>query len=164
MLRQTLTLAALALATVAWPALAHMAQQKSIEVQHPWVRALPAGGRITAGYAKITNTGAEADRLLSASLDGAGKAELHETLNDNGVYRMRPAPGGVEIPAGGTVTLATGGLHIMFLEVAKPLEEETYVKGSLTFEKAGKLDLDFFVEPVGGKKEPAGGPASEQHH
>ena len=151
--------AVLAFALLIAPAAAHKAHVKSIEITHPWVRAMPCGTTLTAGYAKITNKGEAPDRLIAASLEGALKAELHETTTANGVSSMRAVAGGIEIPPGATVTLATGGLHIMFLDVAKPLEAETYVPGSLTFEKAGRLDLEFYVEPLA----PKANAAAEQH-
>lgn len=164
MLRAIKLVAALAIVLLAGPAAAHKVHLKSIDISHPWVRAMPGGATLTAGYAKITNKGKEPDRLIAASLKDAARAELHETLTEDGINRMRPLVGGIEIPAGATVTLATGGLHIMFLDIAKPLDEETYVPGSLTFEKAGKLDLEFYVEPLTGRAGEATSSSSGEHH
>jgi copper(I)-binding protein len=153
-------------AALAAPAMAHKEHHKNIELTHPWVRAVPKGATLTAGYVKITNTGQEEDRLVGASLTGAGTAELYVTAEEGGVSQMRPVKEGVEIPAGGTVKLETGGAHIMFLDLAKPLDEETYVPGTLTFEKAGKMDMEFFVEPLDGDGQagPAPAGAAREHH
>ena len=36
--------------------------------------------------------------------------------------KMRPLDGGIEIPAGGMVTLKPGGMHLMLMGLAEPLE------------------------------------------
>jgi periplasmic copper chaperone A len=56
----------------------------------------------------------------------------------------------VEVPAGGTVALEPGAYHIMFEELkAAPVEGKPF-KGTLTFEKAGTVDVEYAVEPIGG--------------
>ena len=53
---------------------------------------------------------------------------------------------GIEIPAGATVTLAPGGLHLMFMQLKEPLVEGTKVPVTLTFEKAGTVDVEFKID------------------
>lgn len=141
-------------------ALAHKVKSKTIELSHPWVRAMPSGVTVTAGYAKITNTGAEPDSLIGAALDGAAEGTLHAAVTEGDATSMRSLKDGIELPAGATVTLSTGGAHIMFTGVAKPLEPETYVPGSMTFKKAGKIKMEFYVEPLA---EGAGPDAPTEH-
>ncbi len=61
---------------------------------------------------------------------------------------MRPLPDGVAIKPGETVELKPEGAHIMFLNLKTSLDADQYVDGSLTFEKAGKIDVEFYVEPA----------------
>lgn len=129
---------------------AHEFKVGDLEVDHPWSRATPPGARVAAGYATIRNTGSEPDRLIAVSGAISDRVEIHEMAVDgNGVMTMRPVQG-VEIPAGGSAELKPGGFHIMFMELnGGPKEGETF-KGSLTFEKAGTLEVEFAVEAMGG--------------
>ena len=68
-----------------------------------------------AAYMTITNAGDTADRLTGAQVDFAD-AQLHESKTDaEGVMRMEHLMNGIAIPAGETVTLARGGLHVMMM-------------------------------------------------
>ena len=58
---------------------------------------------------------------------------------------MRELPEGLPIPAGATVELAPGGLHMMFMELKQPLLAGDQIKVKLTFEKAGEVELPMTV-------------------
>lgn len=129
------------------PLWAHDFKAADLDIDHPWSREVPEGARVAAGYVVIKNHGATADRLLSVSSEISGKSEIHEmAVNAEGVMTMRPVPAGVEIPAGGEFALKPGGFHLMFMELKKrPKAGETF-PGALTFEKAGKVNVEFEVE------------------
>jgi copper(I)-binding protein len=127
----------------------HEHKTGTLVISHPWIRATTPGITITAGYARITNTGKAADRLVGASLKSAAKGELHSTTTVNGVAKMRSVPNGIAIPAGKTVDLGAAGFHFMFSGLSAPLEAENYLPGTLVFEKAGEIAVEFFVEPLG---------------
>lgn len=131
---------------------AHGFKAGDIEIRHPWSRATPAGAKVAAGYLKLENKGTTPDRLIGVTAGIAGKAEIHEMAVDSaGVMTMRPLEGGVEIPAGGTVELKPGSFHIMFLDAKRSLTEGESFPGTLTFEKAGTVNVEFVVEAMGGK-------------
>ncbi len=127
-------------------AAAHEIAHNGIKLVHPWVREAPKGAESVPAFVKITNTGKKADRLVTASLKGADKAEIHQTVTSGGTSAMQPMPDGVPIKAGETVQLEPDGTHIMFLGLKTSLDADQYVDGSLTFEKAGKIDVEFYVE------------------
>ncbi|MBY0224722.1 MAG: copper chaperone PCu(A)C [Hyphomicrobium sp.] len=169
--RWRVLLPGLAAVAIAVHAQAHEIKSKSLAIDHPWIRVTPKGSVVTAGYLTVANHGKTADRLLGASLTGAGAAELHETTIEDGVAKMRPLRDGVEIGPGQTVSLEPNGRHIMFLDLKTSFEADTYVDGTLTFEKAGQVPVEFFVEAGSGKPHhpaPAGtGTAptgSHEHH
>jgi periplasmic copper chaperone A len=54
---------------------------------------------------------------------------------------MRELADGLELPAGEVVTLAPGGLHLMFLDLPEPLEAGESFELVLEFEKAGTRTL-----------------------
>jgi copper(I)-binding protein len=82
---------------------------------------------------------------------------------DGGVMKMRELSKGLEIRPGQTVELKPGGYHVMFLDLKSGLKEGQTVKGTLTFEKAGKVDVEFKVGPVGGGA-PAASGGGHSHH
>lgn len=144
---------------------AHEVKHKTISLKHPWVRAMPRGATETAGYVEITNKGAKPDKLVEAGLESAASAELHVSVVEDGVARMRRIEDGIVIPPGETVTLASGGSHIMFSGLKRPLEADEYVDGSLTFEKAGRMTIEYYVEPIAGSEDAApDGPGDSTGH
>lgn len=85
------------------------------------IRATAPGMAVTGGYVTITNNGHAGDRLVAASAGFAKRVEIHEMIHDNGVMKMRQRSGGIEIPAGETVMLKPGGLHIMFMGLGETM-------------------------------------------
>jgi len=142
-------LVAAILAVIASAAFAHDYKAGSLEVKHPWARATPKGAAVAGGYMTITNNGTVADRLVSFSSPVAGKFEMHEMKMDNGVMKMRPLPNGIEIKPGQTVEFKPGSYHLMFMELKQPFEKDKRVKGTLRFEKAGMLEVEYVVEAIG---------------
>ena len=134
----------------------------SLTIEAPWSRATPGGAKVAGGFMKITNNGKEADRLVSGSVPFAGRFEIHEMAMDGGVMKMRELPKGVEIKPGETVELKPGGYHIMFMDLKSGLKQGQTVKGTLVFEKAGKVDVEYRVGPVGGGA-PSGGASGGGH-
>jgi copper(I)-binding protein len=137
----------------ALPALAQ--QPAAISIEQPWARAAVQGG--TGGvFLTIRNTGNSADRLLSASSPLPRAAELHTTVRDGDVMRMQPVQA-IEVPAGGSVTLRPGGLHLMLVGLSAPMRVGEAVPVTLTFEHAGAITVQVPVQPAG-----AAGP--QAHH
>ncbi len=128
---------------------AHEYKAGAIVIDHPWARATPGGATVGGGYVVLKNTGATPDRLLSAASPVAGRVEIHEMAMTNGVMTMRPLPDGLAIPGGATVALKPGSYHIMLMQLKQPLKEGEMVDGTLTFEKAGTVPVQFKVEGVG---------------
>jgi copper(I)-binding protein len=134
------------------PLWAHEFKLGQIEIDHPWSREVPAGAKVAAGYLVLNNHGAEADRLLSVSSAIAGKTEIHEmSVNAEGVMTMRPVPDGIDIPGHGEVALKPGSFHIMFMDLKQEPKAGVKFPGTLTFEKAGTVDVEFAVEAKSGE-------------
>lgn len=122
----------------------------SIAVDTPWLRETPPGAQVAGGYMTITNTGTTPDRLTAATLEGAGRVEVHEMSMVDNVMRMRPLPGGLEIRPGATVALQPSGLHIMAQDLRRKFSAGEKVKGTLSFEKAGDVAIEYAVRPIRG--------------
>ena len=122
-----------------------------IAIEGPWSRESP-GLMALSGitYMTIHNEGDEADKLIAAKTDAAEVVELHRhTMDENGVLRMRMVEGGfIEVPAGGSVALEPGGLHLMLINLTQPLKKgETYPL-TLKFEKFGDVTFDVPITDV----------------
>ncbi|NRG19700.1 copper chaperone PCu(A)C [Rhizobiales bacterium] len=122
-----------------------------LAVSNGWTRATPPRAVAGGGFVTITNNGSEDDLLVSASAAVSGKAELHQMSVVDNIMKMRHLPDGVPIPAGETVELKPGGFHVMFLDLKEPLKKGDTLKVSLTFEKAGTVEVPFTIEKIGAK-------------
>lgn len=141
-------------------AFAHDYTVGSIKIDHPWSRATVAGIPNGAAYFVLENNGDADDRLLSASSSVAKTVELHTHIKDGEVMRMRQVEN-IEIPAGQTVALQPGGLHVMLLGLNEPLADGTQFSMTLEFEQAGTVEVDVVVQLMTGGK---GGHDDHQHH
>jgi copper(I)-binding protein len=135
---------------------------KSIVVDHPWARATPAGAKTGAAYATLVNNGRSADRLLSATTPMAGKVQFHSVSEENGVSRMREMHA-VEVGPGAKVTFSPGGMHIMMVELKQPLKEGQTFPLTLTFKKAGNVEVTVSVAKVGAMQHGDMGPMMHEH-
>ncbi len=147
--RTSLAIAAMALAaslSFAPAASAHEFKQGDLTIGHPWSRATLPGAKVAAGYLTVKNAGSTPDRLISVTAGIADKGEIHEMAVKDGVMTMRPLADGLEIPAGGEVKLEPGSYHLMFMGLKEPAVEGVKFPGTLTFEKAGTVQVEFAVD------------------
>ena len=113
----------------------------NLEISGAAIRATPPRAPVSGGYMTIKNNGNSSDRLIGAKADFAGKIEVHEMSMQGDVMKMREVEGGIEIPAGGEVTLKPGGLHVMFMKLGEQLKSGEMRQVTLVFEKAGEVEL-----------------------
>jgi copper(I)-binding protein len=147
--RTTAVLFALALATPASDATAEDYSIGSLQIGNPWTRVTPKGSSVAGAYMQITNKGSAPDRLVGGTTAVADRFEVHSMVMEQGVAKMRPVEGGLEIKPGETVDLKPGSFHVMLTGLKQPLEKGQKVKGTLEFEKAGKIDIEYAVEALG---------------
>jgi periplasmic copper chaperone A len=159
----SLAVALAALASLASTAFAHDYALGSLSITQPWARATPKGADTAAGYLTIKNNGTTPDRLVSVTFSDSSMAQVHQMSMDNGVMKMREVPDGLEIKPGESVTLAPGGFHVMFMGLKAPLVKGQSVSGTLTFEKAGTINVEFQVAPVGSSGPEGAGHMQHDH-
>lgn len=147
-MRTLLAIAATVACLIGGPALAHEYTVGDLEIVHPYARSTPPNAPVAGGYMTIRNNGTEPDRLIGGEAGFAGKVEVHEMKMDGDVMKMRPVEGGLEIPAGGEAVLKPGGFHVMFMQLGEQLKAGEKRKATLTFEKAGAVEVDFNVEDI----------------
>lgn len=105
-----------------------------------WARATPPGARTGAAYLTFANDGA-ADTLLEASTPSARTVEIHTHIVEGGLQRMVELAE-LTLPAGQTVVLQPGGLHLMLIDLTAPLAPGATVALSLRFAAAGTVELE----------------------
>lgn len=146
------TALALATSVLATPVPAHDYSVGDITVAHPYAFATAGAAPVGGGYMQIANSGTVDDVLVAVTVapEVAGMVQLHQMTMADGVMSMSQLAGGIPIPAGATVTLESGGLHVMFMRLAQGLPEGARIEATLTFAIAGDMDMEFTVEPRGG--------------
>jgi copper(I)-binding protein len=132
-------LASLVIGAAALCANAQEFRHGALTITQPHARATVPGQRAGAGYLKLHNSG-PADRLLSASTAVSESVELHSMTMDGDVMRMRQLDA-IELPAGKTIELKPGGLHLMLMGLKAPLKAGDSFVLKLKFEKAGEVSV-----------------------
>ncbi len=131
-----------------FPAPAHDYRFGDLEIVHQWARATAAMARNGAVYVTLANQGAEVDHLLGVETPMARKARLHSHIVEDGIVKMRPLKA-IEISPGEPVVLEPGGFHIMLMGLKAPFEAGTAFPLTLSFEKAGAIEVEVRVEKAG---------------
>ncbi len=121
----------------------------TIEIVHPFFRATPPSAKTGAGYLIVRNTGPEPDRLLAIETEAAERVTFHRTVVEDGLAKMLPIEGGLEVPARGEYRLGLDGSHAMLEGLTAPIGLGQLIEGTLVFEKAGRIQITFEVEPAG---------------
>jgi copper(I)-binding protein len=131
-------------------ATAHEFSSKGITVSHPWARATPGGVSVGGAYFEIKAAPGPGDRLIGARSAIAGFMEVHSHSMESGIAKMRKIDG-LPVKGGQSVVLKPGGYHVMLLDLKQPLKEGDLLNFTLTFEKAGDIEVEATVEPIGAK-------------
>src|SRR5262249_42973714 len=109
-----LPLLALALAEPA------LAQESPIHVADAKARPTAPGGTGVV-YMIVMNHGTADDDLTGLSTPVADKAEMHRSMDMNGMSHME-AVADLPIKANGAISFAPGGLHVMLTGLKQPLK------------------------------------------
>jgi copper(I)-binding protein len=125
------------------PALsAHAGAQ--LRVEQAWIRTAPPGAMAMAGYAVLRNVGDAPAVVKGASSDAFASASLHETVESDGVARMR-AVDALTVTPGASVALAPGGKHLMLMHPGHALVAGAKVTIRFELESAPAVQAEFTV-------------------
>ena len=116
----------------------------TLVVERAWIRAAPPGAMMLAGYATLRN-----DSDSPITLTGAGSADfadvsLHQSIEENGVERMRPL-GEVTIAPGASIEFAPGGKHFMLMRPQRELKAGDRVEIHISTKSGDGADAEFVV-------------------
>ena len=139
---------------------AHEYKAGELEIAHPWSQELPPNAPTVAAYFVVHNPGKNADTLLSVDSPISGRAELHEHVMQGDMMKMQQVAK-VAVPAGGEVTFAPMGYHVMLMELKDRslLSDGKRFPLTLHFEKAGDITVEVAVQ----KQAPADQPQAHEH-
>src|SRR5215510_15639365 len=131
-------------------------QVGKIKIVAPWTRATPESSKVGGGFMTLTNTGSEPDRLIGGATEVSESLEIHEIQIVNGVAMMRQVNPGITLKPGASVVLKPFAHHLMLMDLKQPLKAGQTIKGTLVFEKAGTVEIEYVVVPLGGDGPRAG--------
>ncbi len=128
--------------------LAVAAEAAPVSVTNSWFRALP-GKLPAAGYFTLNNNGRTPVALTGAQSTGCGMLMLHMTHNMGGMMQMMEVDQ-VEVPAGGSVTFAPGGYHLMCTNPTAALTAGAKLPVTLHFSDGSQVSTHFAVRNASG--------------
>jgi copper(I)-binding protein len=98
-------------------------------------------GDVSAAYMLIENKGGKPDKLIAVETDAAASAELHLSKIEDGMAKMQPVEGGIEIPSSGSLELKPGSYHVMLMGITKPFVPGDSIVLTLKFASGAELHL-----------------------
>ncbi len=125
-------------------------------VEKPWARATIGQQKVGVAYMTVMNHGGKDDRLVAVATSAAKVAGLHTHLMEEGVMKMRPVEA-IPVAAQGSAVLEPGGFHVMLMGLHDPLKPGDTIPMTLTFERAGQVEIDVAVLSASAKQAAAGG-------
>ncbi len=118
------------------------AQTRDVTITRQWARASIGTMRPTAAYLTITNNGKDAVILDRIKTKIAAMAHIHNsTTNAKGISSMAPA-GEIRIEPNQSVTLQPSGLHIMLMDLQRPLIKGDSFELTLIFKNGQHITTD----------------------
>ncbi|UDL94844.1 copper chaperone PCu(A)C [Lichenihabitans sp. PAMC28606] len=108
-----------------------------LRISHPTILMGQEDGTTASAVFTVENRGSTADRLVAATIDAVALSDF--AFGPNGGAAM-------EIPAGARVDLTPPAMHLPLDGPHGPLKDGDRLHGSLRFERAGSIPVDFTVQ------------------
>jgi len=118
-----------------------------VEISQAWARATISTARVGGVFLTMTATGGP-DRVVSVSSPVAERVELHETIRDGDVMKMREVLH-LSIQPGQPMVLKPGAHHIMLIGLKRPLNRGETFPLTVSFEKAPSVTTTVTVQAAG---------------
>lgn len=114
-----------------------------LRVEDAWIRLLP-GAAPAGGYFVLHNSARQPAVLVSAASAAFGHVMMHRTTEEAGVSRMLHVDS-VDVPAGGKVSFAPGGYHLMLMQPTRKLAPGERIPVMLEFLGGRQVTAEFQV-------------------
>jgi copper(I)-binding protein len=120
-----------------------------VTVKDPWVRATVPAGKASGAFMQLQS--AKDVRLVEVKTPLAGMTEIHQMSMVGDHMNMGPVDG-IDLPAGKPVALASGGYHVMLMQLKRQLKDGETVPLTLVFrgkdKKLETLEVQVPVKPL----------------
>ncbi len=129
-------------------AVASPAVLAQVEVKDAWVRATVPAAKASGLFLQLTSK--QDAQLVEVRSSVAGMVEIHSMKMEGQMMKMQAVPS-LDLPAGKPVNLASGGYHVMLMDLKQQLKEGQTVPVTLVIRKNGKTEtvaLDVAVKPL----------------
>lgn len=120
---------------------AAFASDMAIKVTDSYARSASPASKTGAAFISLMNLADSDDRLVGAASPAAKRVELHTHLENDGIMKMVHVEEGFPVEAGGMLMMQRGGQHVMLMGLTGALEQDAMVPVTLTFEKAGDIEI-----------------------
>jgi copper(I)-binding protein len=129
-----------------------------VEVRDAYARAVPPGQSNSAMFMQLTNDSGTDRAVVGAESPVCKAAELHTHIHQGGMMMMRRIDR-IDLPAGKTVALQPGGLHVMLIGLKRLLVPGESVDLTLIFADGSRQLVkgpvrSIGMPPMGGFHEP----------
>lgn len=121
---------------------------ESVSVDSPYARAVPPGQKVSAAFMGLKNGSDTGHALVAAESPVAMMVELHEHTMQDGMMAMREVEK-IDLPAGASVSLQPGGLHVMLMGLKRQLKPGEQIEITLVFDDGSKSKLEVPVQKIG---------------
>lgn len=118
-----------------------LADDSVLQVEKPWIFAVPPGAKDTAAFMTLVNPGTTPIRLTGGSSPAAGRVAPMITTKTDGRMGMQDVDS-IEVPAGGRAVLKPGGDHLMIYDLKAPLKSGQTVQLTLTLDPGGSMTIE----------------------
>ncbi|HSN68228.1 MAG TPA: copper chaperone PCu(A)C [Thermoanaerobaculia bacterium] len=126
-----------------------------VVISDAWVRQPNPAMKMGSAFFTIENRTPVPVSLVAVSTPAAKTVEIHESAVVNGVMSMRRVPG-IPIPPHRSAKLEPGGLHLMLIGLAQPLDPGSRIDLVLQFDDGGAALVHAVVREDPGMKKAAG--------
>lgn len=127
-------------------ALAHSFKAGDITIGHPWMTPMEPGQTSAEAYMSFLNNGEQEDALISVTTPVAEKVEIINVIKENGQNKSNTL-NNLALAHDRPTPMRPGGMHLLMSGIQKPLMEKDRFPMTLTFAKAGKVDVEIIVHP-----------------
>jgi len=119
----------------------------TINTTNAWIREAPPNASMLAGYVTFTNNSDQESILTSAKSKQFKMVEIHKTIVENGVAKMRRQDD-LPIPAGGSLVLEPGSYHLMLMSPNSKLKVNDEVTVTVSLKSGNETKQVDIVMPV----------------
>ena len=120
-----------------------------VTVREPWIRATVPAAQATGAFMELVSK--QDARLVEVRSPAAGIIEIHQ-MSMQGDRMMMSAVESLDLPAGKPVALASGGYHIMMMDLKRQMKAGDTVPMTLVIEQKGKkretVEVQVPVKPL----------------